>query len=59
MFVFSFFTAYSQIKITAQNASQHNGDSVQVFDKEYGGKLLGNGMTLLNVGGEFPNHELM
>lgn len=27
-----------------------------VFDKVYGGKLLASGMTLLNVGNEFPNH---
>jgi hypothetical protein len=25
----------------------------------YGGKLLGNGITLSNVGGEFPNHLLV
>ncbi len=32
------------------------GDSVELTDKVYGGKLLNNGMTLLNLGGDFPNH---
>ena len=50
---------FSQIKITSQEASKHIGDTVLVFDKVYGGKLLNNGMTLLNVGEEFPNHTLV
>lgn len=56
---FSGLSVFSQIKITSQEASKHIGDTVFVFDKVYGGKLLNNGMTLLNVGGDFPNHLLV
>jgi micrococcal nuclease len=56
---FSVVSAYSQTKITAQEASKHIGDSVTVFDKVYGVKLLDNGMTLLNMGAEYPNHLLV
>ena len=52
-------SVFSQIKITAQEASKHIGDSVLIFDKVYGGKLLTNGTTLLNVGNDFPNHLLV
>lgn len=42
--------------ISAKEASIRIGDSVTVKDKVFGGRLLNNGMTLLNLGGEFPNH---
>ena len=54
----SAFTAFSQVKITASEATKHVGDSVEISDQVYGGKLLNNGMTLLNLGGDFPDHLL-
>ena len=52
-------TASSQTGISAKEASLRIGDSVTVMDKVYGGRLLSNGMTLLNLGGDFPNHLLV
>jgi hypothetical protein len=57
--VLSSFIGFSQTKITAQEASKHIGDSVLVLDKVYGGIILSNAMTLLNVGNDFPNHLLV
>ncbi|NEU08636.1 hypothetical protein GZH53_09965 [Flavihumibacter sp. R14] len=48
--------SFSQVKITAKEAPTHMGDSVELTDQVYGGKLLNNGMTLLNLGEDFPNH---
>jgi hypothetical protein len=61
LFGFSSLTALGQLfsGITAQEASLRIGDSVTVVDKVFSGKLLKNGMTLLNLGGNFPNHLLV
>lgn len=52
-------SVFSQTKITAQEASKYIGDSVLIFDKVYGGKLLKNGVTLLSVGHGFPDQLLV
>jgi len=52
-------SASAQTKITAKEAAQHIGDSLMVCDKVYGGRFFEpNGLTLLNLGGAFPNHQL-
>jgi micrococcal nuclease len=51
-------TAFSQIKISASDASKHIGDSVTITAQVSGSKVFDNGMTLLNIGGKFPNHLL-
>lgn len=35
------------------------GHFLTVMDKVYGGRYLKNGMTLLNLGADFPNHLLV
>ena len=56
---FNCLLVFSQTTITAKEALSHIDDSVTVRDKVYGGRLLSNGMTLLNLGGDFPNHLLV
>ena len=50
---------FCQTRIAAADASKHIGDSVSIEDKIYSAKVFDNGMTLLNVGGKFPNHLLV
>lgn len=48
--------AQQQIKI--EDAAQHEGDSVTICDKVYGGRYMVNSksaITLLNVGAKYPN----
>lgn len=49
---------YSQTQIPISDATKHIGDSVTIQDKVYGVKTFDSGMTLLNLGGNFPNHLL-
>ena len=49
-------SAQQQIKI--EDAAQHEGDSVTICSKVYGGRYMSNSasaITLLNVGGLYPN----
>jgi hypothetical protein len=55
---FTSFTSYSQQSILAKDATAHIGDSVIVIGKVFSGKLLTNGMTLLNLGDNYPNQQL-
>jgi len=55
---FSTLVSLGQTKISALEASKHIGDTVLVIDKVYGSKVFENGTTLLNMGGDFPNHLL-
>ena len=51
--------SFSQSEIPIADVSKHIGDSVTVKDKIYSVKVFDNGMTLLNLGGNFPNHLLV
>jgi len=57
LFVLLFgFSAKAQQKITIEDAAKHEGDSVTICSKVFGGKYLSNaGVTLLNVGGKYPD----
>src|SRR5579863_4897664 len=47
---------FAQTKIEAKDASKHVGEKVTVCDKVFSTKLItGSNMTLLNVGGYYPN----
>ena len=59
LLIFSGSNLFSQIKISVKEALKHIGDSVVVIDKVYSGKHLENGLTLLNVGGDYPNQLLV
>jgi micrococcal nuclease len=51
-----FANAQQQIKI--EDAAQHEGDSVTICSKVYGGRYMSSSktaITLLNVGGLYPN----
>lgn len=50
--------AFSQTEIPIADVAKHIGDSVTIQDKVYGVKTFDNGMTLLNIGGKYPNHLL-
>jgi hypothetical protein len=50
--------ASAQQKIKIEDAAQHEGDSVTICSKVYGGRYMSNSksaITLLNVGGLYPN----
>lgn len=50
--------ANAQQKIKIEDAAQHEGDSVTICSKVYGGRYMSNSksaITLLNVGGLYPN----
>ena len=56
----SLFTTAQQ-KISIEKASEHEGDSVIICSKVYGGKFFSNReptVTLLNVGAAYPNSLL-
>ena len=55
------FCATAQQKISIEKASEHEGDSVIICSKVYGGKFFSNKeptITLLNVGAAYPNSLL-
>ncbi|MDP3468263.1 MAG: hypothetical protein Q8S11_08000 [Daejeonella sp.] len=51
--------SFAQTKIATTDAWKHIGDSVLIQDQVYSVKVLDNGMTMLNLGGNFPNHLLV
>lgn len=51
--------SFAQTKIAASDATKHIGDSVLIQDMVYSVNVLDNGMTMLNLGGNFPNHLLV
>ncbi len=49
----------AQTTIAAKDAPQHIGDTVTICEKVYSTKLMDNtNMTLLNLGGNYPNQLL-
>lgn len=55
------FFATAQQKISIEKAGEHEGDSVIICSKVYGGKFFSNReptITLLNVGAAYPNSLL-
>jgi hypothetical protein len=50
--------ALCQTKIDAKDAKAHIGEMVTITDKVYGGKLLASNMTLIDLGGRYPNELL-
>ena len=55
--LFAFKTS-AQTKIAAKEASKHIGETVGICDKVYSTKLIEtSNMTLLNLGGSYPNHS--
>jgi len=51
--------AFGQTKISAGEAAKHIGETVTICDKVYSTKLInGSNMTLLNLGGFYPNQLL-
>ncbi len=48
----------AQISIAAKDAKAHIGDTITITDKVYGGKLLSSNMTLIDLGGYYPNQLL-
>ena len=51
----------AQQKISIEKASEHEGDSVIICSKVYGGKFFSNALptlTLLNMGAAYPNSLL-
>jgi DNA/RNA endonuclease YhcR with UshA esterase domain len=51
--------SFGQIKITAKDAASHIGEIVIVCDKVFSTKLItGSNMTVLNLGGYYPNQLL-
>lgn len=53
------FSASAQTKIAAKDAANYVGKPVTVCDKVYSTKLItGSNMTLLNLGGYYPNQLL-
>lgn len=60
-FAFISITAMAQQKISIEKAGEHEGDSVTICSKVYGGKYFSNpqpSITLLNVGAAYPNSLL-
>jgi hypothetical protein len=58
---FSLSTAFAQRQISLKDAAVYNGDSVLVCGKIAGGKYFSeskDSLTLLNVGGAYPNQLL-
>ena len=53
--VFSGQVAQAQIHATNKNTA-HTQDAVSVTGKVFNAQVLGSGMTLLNIGGYFPDH---
>jgi hypothetical protein len=57
--LFLFASTSAQTKISAKDAPTHIGETVTVCDKVYSTKLIdGSNMTLLNLGGYYPNQLL-
>lgn len=53
------FTLSAQTKIPAKDASNYVGKTVTICDKVFSTKLIaGSNMTLLNLGGSYPNQLL-
>lgn len=55
------FCVHGQNSIIAEEAANHIGQTLTVCGKVFGGRYLENSAskpTLLNVGGNFPNHHL-
>jgi micrococcal nuclease len=53
------FKVSAQIKIAAKDAAHHIGETVTITDKVYSTKLITqSNMTLLNLGGYYPNQTL-
>jgi hypothetical protein len=48
----------AQTVIVAKGAKAHIGETVTVTDKVFGGKLLSSNMTLIDLGGYYPNELL-
>ncbi len=48
----------AQTQINAKEASEHIGEIVTVTNVVYSTRVLNNGKTLLNMGGDYPNHLL-
>jgi hypothetical protein len=48
----------AQTTIAAKDAKAHIGETVTITDKVYGGKLLSSNMTLIDLGGRYPNELL-
>ena len=59
LLAFTALSAFSQVNIIAKDAPAHIGDSVQVVAKVFSAKMLNNGITLLNLGGDYPNQLLV
>jgi hypothetical protein len=56
---FTLTISFGQTKITAKDAASHVGETVMVCDKVFSTKLItGSNMTLLNLGGYYPNQLL-
>jgi hypothetical protein len=52
--------ASAQIRVSAKNAAKHIGETVKISDKVFSGKLVKSShATLLNIGGDAPNQELI
>ena len=56
LFILSGLGATAQQRLAIEEAAKHEGDSVTICSKVYGGKYLEkSGVTLLNVGGKYPD----
>ncbi len=61
LFLFGLFAlaASAQQRLPVEEAAKHEGDSVTICAKVFGGKYLEkSGVTLLNVGGKYPDAPL-
>lgn len=51
-------TCHAQNTIAAKDAKAHMGETVIITEKVFGGKLLSSNMTLIDLGGRYPNQLL-
>jgi micrococcal nuclease len=50
----------AQTRVSAKNAAKHIGETVKISDKVFSGKRVKTtNATLLNIGGDAPNQELI
>ena len=50
---------HAQTQVASKDAANHIGETIMVCDKVYSTKLItGSNMTLLNLGGYYPNQLL-